>query len=63
MLQKKLQNREVIVIKKSGKIIGWLRFNYFWDKHPFMNMLMIVEEYRGKGLGKKLVQFWEKRND
>lgn len=60
MLQKKLQNREVIVIKKSCKIIGWLRFSYFWDKHPFMNMLMIVEEYRGKGLGKKLVQFWEK---
>ena len=60
MLQKKIQDKEIIIIKISNKIIGWLRFSYFWDEHPFMNMLMIDEEYRGKGLGTKLVDFWEK---
>lgn len=60
MLQKKIQDKEIIIIKESNKIIGWLRFGYFWDEHPFMNMLKINEEYRGKGLGKRLVDFWEK---
>ena len=59
MLQKKIQDKEMIIIKDSSKIIGWLRFGYFWDEHPFMNMLMVDEEYRGKGIGKRLVSFWE----
>jgi ribosomal protein S18 acetylase RimI-like enzyme len=60
MIEKKIQDEEVIVIKDSTKIIGWLRFGYFWDEHPFMNMLMIDKTFRGRGLGKKLVDFWEK---
>lgn len=39
---------------------GWLRFNFFWDNIPFMNMLYILEDYRGKGYGSQLVGFWEK---
>ena len=37
-----------------------MRFGYFWDEIPFMNMLIISEEVRGKGIGKKLVTYWEK---
>ena len=44
----------------NGKFIGWLRFNLFWDEIPFMNMLYFLEEYRGKGYGKQLVDYWEK---
>ncbi|WP_407926351.1 GNAT family N-acetyltransferase [Gehongia tenuis] len=36
-----------------------LRYNLFWDHTPFMNMLYLLNEYRGKGLGQKLVSFWE----
>ncbi|HID0882721.1 TPA: GNAT family N-acetyltransferase [Clostridium botulinum] len=44
---------------QDNKIIGWLRYSYFWDNTPFMNMLYINENYRNKGIGKKLVEFWE----
>ena len=39
--------------------IGWLRFNLFWDNIPFMNMLYLLENYRKKGYGSQLVNFWE----
>lgn len=59
MLKRKINDKEVIIVKTDSKIIGWLRFGFFWDEIPFMNMLGVEEEYRGKGIGKKLVQFWE----
>ncbi len=60
MIPIKIQNKEVIVVKEMGKIFGWLRFGYFWDNIPFMNMLFIFEEYRMNGIGKAMVDFWEK---
>lgn len=59
MLKRKIKDKEVILAKADDKVIGWIRFGFFWDEIPFMNMLTLVEEYRGKGIGKKLVQFWE----
>lgn len=58
MLEKKIENNEIIILADQVNI-GFLRFNYFWDNMPFMNLLMIDSEYRNKGLGKKLVDFWE----
>jgi ribosomal protein S18 acetylase RimI-like enzyme len=60
MLYKKIYDKEVIIVKAADKIIGWLRYGYFWDSIPFMNMLVMDENYRGKGIGKKLVTFWER---
>jgi GNAT superfamily N-acetyltransferase len=59
-LRHKIERGEVIIIKNSVKPIGWLRFGFFWDLIPMMNMLMIEEDYRGQGWGKKLVEFWER---
>lgn len=58
-LKKKLEDGEILLLMEEEKIIGWLRYSYFWDEHPFMNMLFILDGYRGMGHGKKLVQFWE----
>ncbi len=33
--------------------------NLFWDNTPFMNMLFVLETYRGIGIGKQLVTLWE----
>ena len=60
-LNSKILNKEIFVVLNENKIIGWLRFSMFWDEYPFMNMLYIVQEYRNKGYGKKLVCFWEEK--
>jgi Predicted acetyltransferase len=60
LIKTKLKEKEIIIAKNDdNEIIGWLRYNYFWDNIPFMNMLYLNENYRGKGIGKELVRFWE----
>ncbi len=58
-LKKKIIDSTVIVAYLEDDFIGWLRFNFFWDEHPFMNMLFVLEKYRGKGYGTRLTNYWE----
>jgi len=54
----KIARVEVYVMYENCNFIGWLRYGYFWDIIPFMNMLEILPDYQGKGLGRKLVEHW-----
>ena len=49
----------ILIAAEDERLCGWLRWNLFWDNTPFMNMLFVLEAYRGAGLGKALVQHWE----
>lgn len=59
LVRTKIKEKEIFILKDSNKRIGWMRYSYFWDNVPFMNMIWIDEEYRGKGIGKKIVLYWE----
>ena len=41
--------KRVIVMYEDDKFVGWLRYNLFWDNTPFMNMLYLLDNERGKG--------------
>jgi ribosomal protein S18 acetylase RimI-like enzyme len=60
VLKSKINSKEIFIVQEDNKIIGWLRFNLFWDHIPFMNMIYFLGEYRNKGFGKKLTNYWEK---
>lgn len=47
------------VLLKNNNPIGLLRYNLFWDNTPFCTMLFIDCKHRGKGYGKKLMEYWE----
>lgn len=51
--------KRIYILESGGQFAGWLRYNLFWDNTPFMNMLYLLEDFRGKGYGKELVDFWE----
>jgi len=59
ILKIKINAKEIYVVQKEEELIGWLRYNLFWDSIPFMNMIYFLEKYRNKGFGKKLVNYWE----
>jgi ribosomal protein S18 acetylase RimI-like enzyme len=59
LVRTKIKEKEIFILKDSEKEIGWMRYGYFWDNIPFMNMIWIDEEYRGQGIGKKIVLYWE----
>ncbi len=54
-----LSAKRVIVLYQGDTFLGWLRFGLFGDNIPFINMLYILDAYRGQGNGTKLVSFWE----
>lgn len=55
-----INSKREFVVFVDGSFAGWLRYSLFWDEIPFMNMLYLLETYRGKGYGTKLVKYWEK---
>ena len=59
-LKNAIEAKRVLIVCEQNHWIGWLRFNLFWDNIPFMNMLYILEGFRGNGYGGQLVAFWEK---
>ena len=59
IIKNKIENMELYVAENNGKIVGWLRYNLFWDNVPFMNMIYFLEEYRKLGIGTKLIKYWE----
>ena len=59
VLKKKISAKEVLVARCEGQIVGWLTYTLLYDTVPFVNLLVVAEGYRGKGLGTQLVRFWE----
>lgn len=60
LIAQKLRQKEIYLFKSDNDdTIGWMRYGYFWDNTPFMNMIWIDEPYRGKGFGRTAIRFWE----
>jgi GNAT superfamily N-acetyltransferase len=59
MLQRKLEAGEILVAKEADVITGYLRYGYFWDGLPFMNLIFVEESHRQHGVGKQLFLHWE----
>lgn len=60
-LEHSIIRERVFVIEEDGHFSGWLRYNLLWDNTPFMNMLYILDEFKGRGFGKPLTLFWENK--
>ena len=58
-LKESVRAKRIYLAEAGGTVCGWLRYNLFWDNTPFMNMLYILEEFRGCGYGSALAERWE----
>jgi GNAT superfamily N-acetyltransferase len=50
----------VMLGEVEGTAVGCLRWGLFWDQVPFMNLLWVIPERRGHGVGTALVEAWER---
>jgi GNAT superfamily N-acetyltransferase len=58
-IKKKVRDRQVIVCTDGETHLGCLRFGLGWDMFPFLNFIMVNSDLRGKGIGRRLMEFWE----
>ncbi|HSE43818.1 MAG TPA: GNAT family N-acetyltransferase [Gemmatimonadales bacterium] len=50
----------VMIVEVAGDTVGFLRWGFFWDQIPFMNLLWVLPDWRDQGIGRTLVEAWEK---
>ncbi|MDF2650172.1 MAG: putative acetyltransferase protein [Paenibacillus sp.] len=55
----KLQNQEIVIATDDNELVGYLRLEYLWSKYPYIGLIMVHPDYRGNGIGKRLLQFVE----
>jgi ribosomal protein S18 acetylase RimI-like enzyme len=49
----------VMVAEVGGATVGLLRWGLLWDQVPFMYLLWVLQQWRGRGVGTALVAAWE----
>ena len=59
-LERSIDLGRTYLVLEEGRFVGWMRYNLFWDEHPFLNMLFLLEEARGKGYGRQAMAAWER---
>lgn len=59
IFDEKVRTNQGYVLVEDGVVIGILRYNLFWDNTPFCTMLFIDDDYRGKGYGKQMMEYWK----
>lgn len=47
------------VLLEAGEIAGVLRWSLFWETIPFLDLILIDEACRGKGMGTEMMDSWE----
>ncbi len=59
ILKISITHERIYIMEKENQIIGWCRYNLFWDNTPFLNMLFVLEPYRYHGYGTALLKHFE----
>jgi GNAT superfamily N-acetyltransferase len=57
---KKVSDRQAIVAVHGERPVASLRFGLWWDSFPCMHLIVVEEGYRGRGVGRKLAEHWER---
>lgn len=60
VFDRKVGDKQGYVLFEDKKPIGIMHYNLFWDKIPFLNLIVIEEKYRRKGYGRIAIECWER---
>ena len=61
-LAKAIDSREIsVAINNENQTIGfiWAELNGTFGKYPYLHLIVVVDNYRGKGIGQKLISYFE----
>jgi N-acetylglutamate synthase-like GNAT family acetyltransferase len=59
VLRRAIEERCVMIFKTADVVMGAVRWGYFWDSIPFLNLLYVPDGYQNNGVGSALLKYWE----
>jgi ribosomal protein S18 acetylase RimI-like enzyme len=59
IVKRKIEWQEVIIAEINGDLVGYLRLEYLWSVIPYMALIRVLAERRGKGVGKAMLRYTE----
>ena len=59
VVRRKIELQEVIVAEVNGNQVGYLRLEYLWSVIPYIALIRVTSEHRGKGVGKAMLRYTE----
>ena len=59
VIQRKVEQREIIVAEKAGQLVGYLRLDHLWSFVPYIALIWVVEDQRQQGVGRAMLRYLE----
>ncbi len=55
----KIVQHEILLAEVDETVIGIIKFSYLWGTRPFLDLIYLLPEWRGKKLSRPFLQFLE----
>lgn len=57
IIENKINMNEIILAERNGEIIGYLKLEYIWSKLPYLSLILLNSEFRGRGIGTLMLNY------
>lgn len=57
IIENKIDMHEIILAERSGEVVGYLKLEYIWSKLPYISLIILKPEFRGKGIGTLMLNY------
>ena len=58
-LRAQIRDGRLLIIESLEVPVGFIKFSVLWELVPFMEVIVIRNDYRGRGIGRRAVRDWE----
>lgn len=58
-LRAQIRDGRLRIIESAGESVGFLKFYVLWEVLPFIEVLIVREDRRRRGIGRDAVRSWE----
>jgi ribosomal protein S18 acetylase RimI-like enzyme len=59
-LRAQIRDGRLRIIETTGEPVGFIKFYILWEVLPFIEVIMVCEDRRRRGIGRDAVRSWER---
>lgn len=59
VLREKINRNLVYIAVLDNKVVGYFRWDMFWNRIPYLCLIKVDKKSRSKGIGTKLLSTWQ----